>query len=134
MNLPMPTVEQLVQVFHDNNWTVCSGSSGAEYHNIQKGRCCAIPALLKHANQLPVSISGQALYDMVDYLYGKPAVSIWNAFDHPNDHTDNKLVEHYFIDEEQKVWLRLGRDLRYALEPVTLFDTLLNLPDDYDSQ
>ena len=113
--LPMPTVEQLVQVFKDNNWTALPGSSGTQLESIQQGKCCAIPALLKLANALPNDVSGQRLYDLVSKLYGYEAVGIWNSFDDPNYYTEDYFSSCIGSDN-YKNWIRLGRDLRLALQ------------------
>lgn len=123
MPRPIPTVEELVKIFKDNNWTPTQGAKGAEVKGIAAGKCCAIPALLKLADSLPSDLleGGQILYNQVDSLYGEGASAIWQGFDDPTVYTEEKLSTFIGPAYAKRVpWIRLGRDLRYALCPEQL--------------
>jgi hypothetical protein len=86
---PMPTVEELVKVFKDNDWKPLSCTDGVKPVNVLKGDCCAMPALIKIAGDeyFEECFCGDPsdrnkAYDMIEFLYGKTArETVWEGFD-----------------------------------------------------
>lgn len=81
MTHPLPTVEELVQVFIDNNWKGlrCSPCTTDEF--IKQGLCCAVPALIKHAREELDFTLSNGLYTQVENLYGVDHEDIFMGFD-----------------------------------------------------
>ena len=108
--LPMPTVDQLLQVFKDRGWKP-TPVRGCWRDYVNNGCCCALPALValgdpewfeKWANFKEVdSGPGYDIYERADELYGPDARYIYSGFD------DNGC--------NSGEWYQLGLSLRKAL-------------------
>jgi hypothetical protein len=111
---PMPTVEELVKVFCDNNWTP-TPRNGSEPEYVQRGECCAIPALIKLHGDLPRDFDSVILVEIVKKKYGPGAQDIWRGFD--GDFTVTSA--NGFMLEASRAWIKLGAQLREALGVTT---------------
>lgn len=84
MNNKIPTVDDLVKIFKDNNWTP-KRTDGADLHNILNGKCCAIPAVIKFIYpdyDFNKTKRGQDIYNIVNKTYGdKECDSLYSGFD-----------------------------------------------------
>lgn len=80
-NQTLPTVDQLFQVFKDNNWKG-SQTDGAGYYYISQGRCCAIPAFIKHYKPDMIFTENTEFYKIVSDLIGETGMNnLWRGFD-----------------------------------------------------
>ena len=114
MTLPMPTVDQLVQVFRERNWTPTTGAGGCVPDNVVAGRCCAVPALLAIAGEpLDEFEEPQDLYDRARELYGEVAADVYLGFDATNEHDFARRTGN--LSPHRAPWAKLGRDLAKAL-------------------
>ena len=113
---PMPTVDQLVQVFRERNWTP-TRHVGASLDQVASGQCCAIPALacLVDPNCLDAARSPEDwdMFDIYGFIYrhyGESARWIYRGFD---DWPEPRLnIENL---DENRSWWRLGQELYRVL-------------------
>jgi len=106
---PMPTVEQLVQVFKDRGWKP-TPRVGAMQSLVHEGRCCAVPALIAIADpewldkftECDMELTPMDIYGKVRSEYGREAGLIHYGFDDPDK-------------ELRYPWIQLGADLYNAL-------------------
>lgn len=113
MNLP--TVDDLVNVFFENNW-LGKRVDGASVENIREGKCCAIPALVKimYPQQFNTCLdmedndnATQYMYDIISNNLGKEFLNnLYCAFDNGWDCNDDAS--------------KLGLGLRAKLEELNM--------------
>lgn len=103
--LPMPTVDQLVQLFKDKGWEP-TPVYGCYRSNVKDGCCCALPAIIALGD--PGFIDAWInrtddldIYKRADELYGEGANHIYCGFDANGCHIGP--------------WYQLGLELRNAL-------------------
>ena len=114
---PMPTVEQLVQVFRERNW-VPTRSTGARLNDVKQGHCCAIPVLalladphcLDNIDELYIEDDFD-LYKPVYDQYGHEARYVYYGFDNLIRGVDSEQG----LGALQLKWYRLGREFYMAL-------------------
>ena len=114
--LPMPTVDQLVQVFRERNWTP-TRQVGASPTRVQRGECCAVPALCLMADphsldELDKFEDAEPLYRIVREHYGPYALHIVSGFD--NYPLEGMMVR-YPVNNAISNWYALGTELYRAL-------------------
>jgi hypothetical protein len=81
--MELPTVDQLVQVFIDNNWKGLTNSIGCSKTYVSKGFCCAIPAMIKFSGkELDFDYDyGYGLYGQVKDIYNINYEDVYRGFD-----------------------------------------------------
>jgi len=80
----IPTVDELVKVFKDNNWTPHQ-TSGANLDNVLNGRCCILPALIKYYDpdfDFSSLKNDEDIYNMIKARYSNSDMeSLYRGFD-----------------------------------------------------
>lgn len=84
MSNKIPTVNDLVKIFKDNNW-IPQQSNGADLHNILAGKCCALPAIIKFVDpdyDFSKVERAQEIYNFVSRKYGSSECdALYSGFD-----------------------------------------------------
>lgn len=82
--MKIPTVDDLVKVFKDNNWTP-KQTDGADLHNVLQGKCCALPAIVKFVDpdyDFSKVKREQEIYNFVARKYGlNERNALYSGFD-----------------------------------------------------
>ena len=77
----LPTVDELVQVFIDNNWKGKKYNDACNRQAVERGEVCAIPALIKFSGEEFDFETNDGLYSQVENIYSVQAHSLYLGFD-----------------------------------------------------